>query len=394
MKSPNQSIVLATGFAMFSMFFGAGNIVFPLAMGQHAESLMPFAFMGLVITAVGVPFLGLIAMTLFDGNYKNFFGRLGVWPGFIFAAIIMGLIGPFGAIPRCIALAYSTAHMYFPGLHLPSFSFVSCCLIFAFTFKKNRLLDILGYVLTPFLLLSLTIIIVKGLLEAHTLPQSDNSPLPIFFYGVNEGYKTMDLLGAFFFSSVVITGLKNDLFATNSKDNLAVLTRVALKASVIGAVLLAVVYAGFSAVAAYNAPSLVGVPKDEMIGALSKSILGQYAGLVATLCVTLATLTTAIALSAVFAQFVHNDLTFGKVPYIPALIITLMIAFFVSTLHFTGIAAFLEPILQICYPAMIVLSIANICYKLFGFKPVKSLVYGTLALTLLIYAAGTLLDRM
>ncbi|MFA6915718.1 MAG: branched-chain amino acid transport system II carrier protein [Parachlamydiales bacterium] len=387
MRNPQQTIILATGFAMFSMFFGAGNIVFPLAMGQHTESMIPFAFMGLLITAVGVPFMGLIAMTLYDGDYKEFFARLGIWPGFVLSAIIMGLIGPFGAIPRCITLAYSTAHMYFPGISLPVFSIISCCAIFSLTYKKNKLLDILGYVLTPFLLLTLTIIIVKGLLESQHMPQSTFSPLPVFFYGFNEGYKTMDLLGAFFFSSVVIAGLKNDLNATSSKQDSSALIKVAIKASVLGAILLAIVYAGFSAIAAYNGSLLEPLPKDEMIGVLSRNILGQYAGFIATVCVALATLTTAMALSSVFAEFLHKDVALGKIGYIPSLLVTLVIAFFVSTLHFTGIAQFLEPILQVCYPSMIVLSAANLCYKLFGFKPVKSLVFGTLALTIAIYGA-------
>lgn len=387
MRDPRQSIILATGFAMFSMFFGAGNIVFPLALGHYAESQMPFAFMGLLITAVGVPFLGLVAMTLYDGDYKAFFGRLGSWPGFIIIAIIMGLIGPFGAIPRCITLAYSTAKMYIPTVDFPTFSLFSCSLIFALTFKRNKLLDILGYVLTPFLLMSLTIIILKGLLEAQYLPESPHSALPIFFYGFNEGYKTMDLLGAFFFSSVVIAGLKSDLNAGRSKDDTYALIRTAIKASAIGALLLALVYAGFSAIAAYNGKVLENVPKDEMLGVLSRSILGQYAGLIATICAALATLTTAMALSSVFAEFLHKDISRRRFGYTPSLVITLIITFFVSTLRFTGIAVFLEPILQICYPSMIVLSVANLCYKLFGFKPIKSLFYGTLALTFIIYGA-------
>src|ERR1700730_16757905 len=112
MSQTNKSNTLATGLAMFSMFFGAGNIVFPLALGQIAQDKNFYAILGMLITAVGVPFLGLIAMTLFDGDYKRFFGRIGKVPGFIVAACIMGLIGPFGAIPRCIALSYSTAKMF------------------------------------------------------------------------------------------------------------------------------------------------------------------------------------------------------------------------------------------------------------------------------------------
>lgn len=385
MRTQTQSIVIATGFAMFAMFFGAGNIVFPLAMGQHAESMTPWALLGLIITAVGVPFLGLVAMTLYNGDYRAFFNRLGTWPGFVFAAVIMGLIGPFGAIPRCITLSYSTTKMYFPHISIYIFSAISCVLIFLLTVRKNRILDLLGFVLTPFLLGTLIIIVVKGLLEAQHMPASNSTPFQMFFHGINEGYQTMDLLGAFFFSSVVINGLKSDMHASAAPEDLKKLANIAIKASLIGAALLALVYAGFSFIAAYNTQVLKSISADEMLGTLSRHILGSYAGFIATLSVALACITTAMALAAVFAEFLHNDISQGKIGYTPSLVITLVIAFLVSTLHFTGIASFLYPILQICYPAMIVLSCANLAYKLSGFKPVKSLVFGTLVLTIVIF---------
>src|SRR5947209_4364111 len=121
-----KSNTWATGLAMFSMFFGAGNVVFPLALGQFAKDQNIYAILGLLITAVGVPFLGLLAMTLFNGNYTHFFERIGKVPGFLVALGIMGLIGPFGAIPRCIALSYSTIRMYMPDTSLVLFSLVSC----------------------------------------------------------------------------------------------------------------------------------------------------------------------------------------------------------------------------------------------------------------------------
>jgi len=99
MEVKSRTTVWATGFAMFSMFFGAGNVVFPLELGLGAQSQNIWAIAGLLITAVGVPFIGLISMTLFNGNYHHFFERIGKVPGFIVAALIMGLIGPFGALP-------------------------------------------------------------------------------------------------------------------------------------------------------------------------------------------------------------------------------------------------------------------------------------------------------
>jgi LIVCS family branched-chain amino acid:cation transporter len=384
MSDTQKSHTITTGLAMFSMFFGAGNVVFPLALGQYAQDHNLYAILGLLITAVGVPFAGLIAMTLFNGDYKKFFDRIGPIPGFIVAAVIMGLIGSFGAIPRCIALSYSTAKLYFPSLSLQWFSIISCLIIFAFTIKKNSILDVLGYVLTPILLLSLSVIIIKGILNSPAAPQADHSKLMIFWDGIKEGYQTMDLLGAFFFSSVVLACLRKEVDPSDQKNYRAVIFTT-LKASCIGAFLLSIIYVGFSFVAAFQSESLVGIAKDELAGRVAINVLGPYAGIIACLAVALACLTTAIALAAVFAEFIHKDVTRNRVSYGASLVITLVISYFVSTLNFTGIANFLFPILQICYPALIVLTIVNILYKLHHFKPVKVPVLITFVLSLIGY---------
>jgi LIVCS family branched-chain amino acid:cation transporter len=113
-------------------------------------------------------------------------------------------------------------------------------------------------------------------------------------------------------------------------------------------------------------------------------VLGPYAGPIACVAVALACLTTAIALACIFAEFVHYDLTMGKVGYIPALIITLFISYFISVLNFVEIVKFLTPILHILYPALIVLCILNMAYKLFRFQPILI----PFCLTLLLSLAG------
>ncbi len=377
-----KSNTVSTGLAMFSMFFGAGNVVFPLALGQIAQDSNFFAILGLLISAVCVPFLGLISMTLFDGNYKNFFERIGKIPGFIVMVCILGLIGPFGAIPRCIALSYSTLELYFPGMSLPIFSIVSCLIIYAFTAKKNSILDVLGYVLTPLLLASLVFIIIKGLITAPEASPSNYAPLEIFLKGLKDGYQTMDLLGAFFFSSVVLNCLKDEQ-ATPDQKNFKNLIFMALKASFIGAFLLSAIYIGFSYVAAFHSESIAAVNQDQLIGVIAIKVLGPLAGVATCIAVALACLTTAIALAAVFAEFLHKDVSFGKISYVASLVITLVISYFISTLNFMGIANMIQPILQVCYPALIVLSIVNILYKLCHFKSVKVPVFATFGLSLL-----------
>jgi LIVCS family branched-chain amino acid:cation transporter len=364
---------------MFSMFFGAGNIVFPLLVGLTAREFNSYATIGLMISAILVPFLGLISMTVFDGDYRRFFSRIGVVPGMLLAALILALIGPFGAIPRCISLSFATAQLFVPSLSLWGFSLVSCIIVFLFTYRRSKLLDLLGFVLTPLLLLSLVLIVVLGFVHApQEVAEGTLTPQEAFFEGLINGYQTMDLLGAFFFSSVVLVCLQRELDPEGNRPyhQLVVL---ALKASLIGAGLLGLFYAGFSFVAAYNADTLADLPPQAVLGSLALQTLGPYAGIVACTAVALACLTTAIALSAVFAQFLYQDVFRETINYPTGLVITLVVSFVVSTFEFTGIAAALAPILRVFYPGLIVLSIVNLMHQLTGFSYVKTPVYLTFA---------------
>jgi branched-chain amino acid:cation transporter, LIVCS family len=382
-----RSTTLATGLAMFSMFFGAGNVVFPLALGQYAQNQNIYAILGLLITAVGVPFLGLIAMTLYDGNYKHFFNRMGKGPGYLMILIIMGLIGPFGALPRCIALSYATLKTYLPFEEMLIFNIFSCCLIFLVTFRKNQIVNLLGYILTPILLISLLTIIVKGLWLAPAAPETAHLPLPIFIKGLQEGYQTMDLLGAFFFCSVVLTCLKKGIMTSHSHGevNYRHLIFMTLKASCLGAFLLGSIYIGFSYVAAFHSLSLEGLAKEDLLGTLAYTVLGPYAGIVAAIAVALACLTTAIALAAVFAEYVHKELLTKEIPYSLALVGTLIISCVVASFNFTGILIILAPILEVCYPSLIVLCLVNSAHKLFHFQWVKAPVLATFCLSFIYF---------
>ncbi len=379
-----KSNTFSTGLAIFSMFFGAGNLVFPLAAGQYAQDQNFYSIIGLLITAVGVPFLGLLSMTLFDGNYQAFFARMGKVPGFLACLFIMLLIGPLGAMPRVITFSYSTINMFIPNIPLPLFSIVACTIVFFLTFRQNRILDILGYFLTPVLLCSLFVLIIKAFFTEPDLIEAEETPVATFLHGMYEGYYTMDLMGAFFFSSVAILCLKKELHPTDTKD-FKKLVKMTIKAGCIGASLLALVYIGFSYVAAYNSEFLAAVPKEQMLGALAMKIMGPNAGIVAIISVTLACLTTAIALAAVFAEFIHEDISNMKISYPVALVGTLFTTFLISTLHFEGIMNYLQPTLIICYPALIMLSFVSLLYKLYGFKYVKTPVAATLIISLITY---------
>lgn len=356
------------GLAMFSMFFGAGNVIFPLIVGRHVEGRIPFALIGLFLTAVLVPFSGLMSITLFQGDYVRFFKRTGRVTGAFITVLVLALIGPFAGIPRCITLTYSTLNVYFPGLSLIIFSAISCCVILLCCIRKQKILDLLGYVLTPLLLCFLGIFIIKGILTPTPPTEFPIGDLEAFKYGLIEGYNTMDLLAAFFFSSIICLKLKNDNIGHASPNAISIHL---LKASLVGAVLLGLVYVGFGFVSSVFSGDLQGVESDQLLGAVGGVVLGPIAGIVVSFTVALSCLTTAIALSLVSSDFIQNYLFGGKVNYIYCLIGVLIVTFCISTLKFNGIVKLIFPILNVCYPALLMLSILNLAYKLFDFKPVK-----------------------
>src|SRR5262245_56453174 len=138
----SRKAIVSTGLAIFAMFFGAGNIVFPLALGQFTQDKTVYGILGLIITAVFVPLIGLLSMLLFEGDYDSFFRRIGKIPGIFVAVSILGLIGPFGGIPRCITISFSTldAAGFQPikWMNLLSFSVISCLLLFLSTYRPRR----------------------------------------------------------------------------------------------------------------------------------------------------------------------------------------------------------------------------------------------------------------
>jgi branched-chain amino acid:cation transporter, LIVCS family len=382
MKKLFKSQALPIGLAIFSMFFGAGNIIFPLAVGQYAGDKNFYAITGLILTATLMPIAGVMAMILFEGNYRQFFGRLGKIPGFLLAFIVISLLGPLGSTPRCIALAYTTIKSSFLDVSPILFSALACITIFLFSIRRNHILTLLGWVLTPLLLGSLITIIILGLFTVPDVQNINQINENLFVHGLKEGYNTMDLLAAFFFSSTILNILRIRL---KDQQESSSYLHTAFRASLIGAFLLTIIYIGFSYLAAFHGSYLNTTGKDELLAAITMRIAGGHAGLLVCLTIALACLTTAIALISAFTDFMQKEVFKEKISYGVTLAGSLLLTFFISTYEFTGISTFLGPILQICYPGLIVLTFLNIAYRLKNFKPIKIPVFMTFLFSAYLY---------
>ncbi len=376
-----SSSLWTTGLALFSMFFGAGNLIFPLLIGQSVGENGWYAIGGLGITAVLVPFLGLAGMVLFDGDIHRFFGRLGKAPGWTLLLLLQLILGPFGVIPRLVTLMYAMAKPYLFQLSLPAFSVVCAVAIFLFSFQRQRLMSLLGGVLTPILLLSLAALLYFGLTEPSTLnpvsPTASNS----FFEGLLGGYNTMDLIAAFLFATVVLPHFKKEAMSQGR----SVLQKI-LYSSLIAAGLLFLTYIGLATVSSMHGWSLESsIPQEELLAAIATKLLGPIGALLAAMAVITACLTTAMTLSSIFADYLQKDLLKQKIGSTQALALTLLITTLFANLGFSGIAAFLGPILQICYPGLIVLTLFNILHHFYGIRTVKLPVFVTFACSAAFY---------
>ena len=353
--------VLTAGFAMFSMFFGSGNLVFPLLVGQESLHQYPMAILGFVLTAVLVPFLGLIGMILFDGNYRSYFDKLGRIPALLLIAIILMLIGPFGVVPRCITVAFGGFNLLMPSLSFELFSLFFCGIIIACIWTKSRIVDIIGLFLTPFKLGGIIILILFGLWFGQDAVQGGLSSPEAFTNALFKGYQTMDLMAAFFFSSAIVYYLRNHLTA---QDDNKTLVKMSVAASIMGALLLTIVYIGFIGLGAKYAPYLHDAQPEHLLVAIGGQALGFFAKPVIAVILAVGCLATAVILSTLFVDFLQQDLTNGRLKRPQAIFITMAITFVVSLLGFSKLMVVLGTILDVAYPALIALAIMNIVTKL------------------------------
>ncbi len=375
-RTTRQSGLFTTGLALFSMFFGAGNLIFPLLIGKEVGGNAWFAITGLGLTAVVVPFLGLAAMILFQADFHRFFGRIGKRPGILLLLLLQLILGPFGVIPRLVTLMHAMAKPFLFDMPLSVFSVLAVSVIFVCSFRRQRLIGFLGKILTPILLLSLTALIATGLLSGSAMNPVTPTASESFFRGLLGGYNTMDLIAAFLFAAVVLPHFQRETEQEDPAQRKKAIIKKMIFSSLIAASLLFFAYVGLCFISAYHGWTLdPSHPKEELISAIATKLLGPIGGCIAAVAVITACLTTAMTLSSIFADYLRKDLCKEKISPTLALIITLGVTGIFANLGFGGIAAFLGPILQVVYPGLILLTVLNLLHSLYGQRMVKMPVY-------------------
>lgn len=383
-SKPNPGI-FSTGMALFSMFFGAGNLIFPLIIGRASGAETPFAIVGLGISAVAFPLLGLIAMMFYGGNIHAFLSRLGKKPALLLLIALQMSMGPFGCLPRLITLMHASVKPYFPDLSLLLFSILISAVIFLLTFRPQKIVDLLGVILTPLFLAIMGILIVVGMIHAPDAPAVAGSSFHYFGEGLRLGYQTMDLLCGLLFATIVMPHLTHGTEELSPEAAKKLIHRRMRLASLVAAGLLMVSYIGLCWISAHHSWTLpADLAPEDLLQGIAVKILGSTGGLVAAATTLLACLTTAMSLALVFSQYLQKDLMPNLLKGSRALAVTLAATAAVATMGFSGIVKMWGPILDVLYPCLIVLCLFNIAHSVRKVQAVKAPV----ALTLIAALAG------
>ncbi|MBW6410808.1 branched-chain amino acid transport system II carrier protein [Clostridium weizhouense] len=357
MKKSTKDVIII-GFALFAMFFGAGNLIFPPFLGRMIGDQYILGIIGFVCTGVGLPLLAIIAATKGDGTFETMASKIGPKFSIIFATILFITIGPMLAIPRTAATTYElTISPLVPNLS----PLISMIIYFAvnllFVIKRSSIIDTIGKYLTPMLIVILTLIIIKGIVSpiGHVTSTGVTSVLPSSFI---EGYQTMDALAGLLFATVITTTLREKKYSDKE------LLPMTLKASGVAVIGLAFIYGGLMFLGAQTSGfEIADLSKTSLLLLISNNILGNIGTTIIGIAIGLACLTTSIGLLTAGSSF-FEKVSNGKLPYKINAIVISLISIFIGSLGVDKIVKISGPILSILYPVTITLIVTTLVNRI------------------------------
>lgn len=338
------------GFALFAIFFGAGNLIFPPYLGVTAGENWGIATFAFLISDPLLSIIAVMVVAALGGSALNVGRRVHPLFASALAAICVLLIGPIFAVPRTGASTHEIfVQSYFPSAPQWITSLVFFGIVLWITYKENSVMDAIGKYLTPILLFILFLIFVGAVLQPNaSFAATDRTGL--FAQGFKEGYQTMDVLGAPLLAGVVMKDITRRGYL-NKKDQF----RMMFGVGIVAFILLALVYSTL----AYSGASMSTVidstaQRAAMLTTIVKNLLGSWGQLAMGLAVCFACLTTAIGLTTTCGQY-FEEVSKGKISYKKTILVTVAVEFIISLVGVDSLINLAVPVLTFIFPIMIAL---------------------------------------
>ena len=360
--------VLPIGLMLFSFFFGAGNLIFPPALGQMAGENLSLAILGFCISGVGLPLLGILAMAILNGDDPNELASP-MCPAFGKAITILCAltIGPFFAIPRTAAVSFDTGILLllpegFETVGLALYSVFFFGLTYFLAVNPSKIVDNIGKIMSPLLLICLGILIFCVLTNPMGALQPANSVYKNapFFKGFQEGYNTMDLLCTMLYGAATLKAIESQGIKEQSQ-----LTKMCIYSGIIAAICLALIYgalayAGASSTAAFGIVANGG----QLLNMISVHYMGFPGQIVLALIIFFACITTSIGLTTSISSYFHQ-LSGGRILYQRFCVYICLFSLVVSNFGLNNIIKFSIPVICMLYPIVIAIVILNVGQSIF-----------------------------
>ena len=392
MKSPKQQRIdqLVIGFALFSMFFGAGNIIFPPYLGMGSGSEWELGFLCYYLADIGIATLAIFALIRNGGNISSITRRIGKVPGAIMLSAIILCIGPCIALPRTGATVHE---MFFE----PIFGDVSPWLatgiffliVLLLTIRESSVVDIIGKILTPALVLGLLILITAGIVSPLGKVSHGHMMDNVVVAGINSGYQTMDVLAAMIFGIIIVKSVTDKGYTGTH-----VKYKVVKNASLVAAGALLVIYCELT----YLGATVSGIydlqiNRSELLLNITGGLMGHTGVVILGIIVALACLTTAVALVSASANY-FNTLSRGRLNYKMLAFAICLFSAVVANFGLDKIVALASPVLSLVYPGALTLIILSLFRDQISNTAMKAAFIGSLLGSLgeVLYGYGLPLD--
>ena len=336
-KKQKFSDILVIGGALFAMFFGAGNLIFPPLLGQQSGTSWFIGFLFFFIFDVGLALVAILALVR-KGQFEinGITDVMGKVPSTIINCIAVLCIGPLLAIPRTAATTFEIGvQPLAPNFSTWIFSAIFFAIVLALTIRPSKVVDIIGAFLTPVLVITLLVMIIKGIISPLgpiDLPETTN---PVQ-NGTLNGYQTLDVLASMIFIMIITSSAQGKGYTEGHS-----LSKAVLSSSCVASIGLFVIYGGLTYLGATtcNLADMQGLNQTALLVAITKALFGNAGVILLGVIVLFACLTTAIGL------------------------IVVVFSWLISNAGVSTIIQFSAPLLNLVYPGVLVLIILAFFHK-------------------------------
>ncbi|NJB71589.1 LIVCS family branched-chain amino acid:cation transporter [Saonia flava] len=377
--------LLVTAFALFSLFFGVGNLILPPLLGFKSGDLWWLVALGFCISAVLIPILGILAHAKLQGTMFNFAEKVSPTFSLVYCFLVYAISISLPS-PRTASLTHEIAIQPFFNTSSLLTSSIYFALVFLFVMNRSKLLNILGKILTPAIifvliaLIGITFFSYDFIFSETTI----NSP---FSHGILEGYQTFDAIGAVVVGGVIIVSINLKKKGASYKEKKTLISRAAWLAGLA----LFLIYGGLILTGAMNGTNFNSdISRTALLTGISANTLGNTANLFLSILVSLACFTTAVGIVTGAADFIKSRFLESQLAYTITAVLGCILGIVMGQFNVGYIITVAVPALMFIYPITIVLILLNIVPK----KYAAPIVFKAVILTVILFSVPDFLASL